>query len=155
MSGAGVAPSCAVLLRASSIGRRPMFCFHGAGGTVLFFMPVARRLALLGPVYGVQCRGVDADVEPDRSMARMAERYVRDVVAANGQYPFRLSGFSLGGVIAHEVACRLIERGREVESLTLIDTLYPRSPINRPPGETLELISIVLRFPVLFVKQSD
>jgi thioesterase domain-containing protein len=147
--------SSAILLRASGGGDRPMFCFHGAGGAVLFFMPVARRLAAHGPVYGVQCHGLDVDAVPDTTMDAMAGRYLRDVLAAGGDAPFRLSGYSIGGVLAHEVARRLLDLGRAVESVTMIDTLYPRPAVARAPGETLELVSIALRFPTLFERESD
>lgn len=155
MSGDEGRQSAAILLRAGQGGDRPVFCFHGAGGAVLFFMPVARRIAGHGPVYGVQCHGLNVDVEPDRTMAEMAARYLRDVLEAGAGHPFRLGGYSIGGVIAHEVARLLLEQGHEVESVTMLDTLYPRPSVSRTAGETMRLVSIALRFPTLFEKRSD
>lgn len=98
----------------------PLFIVHGVGGNVMELFGFGRRLAC--PVYGLQAKGLDGNAEPNRSIADMAEYYLAAIrsIAPNG--PYRLSGYSSGGLIALEMAERLRAKGEEIELLALLDT---------------------------------
>lgn len=112
---------------------RPLFCVHGAGGNVLNFRLIADRLGAGRPFYGLQAQGVDGRLPPLDEVPAMAAQYVQAMRAAFPRGPYRLAGYSAGGLIALEMAQVLREQGEAVELLAMIDTLAPaatRMPVS-------------------------
>jgi thioesterase domain-containing protein len=67
----------------------------------------------------------------------MAERYVGAAREVQPEGPYRIAGWSMGGVVAYEMARRLQMLGERVEVLVLIDAVSPTSWAGEPePGET-------------------
>src|SRR5207237_6398881 len=73
------------------------------------------------PVYGLQARGLDASEEPQNRVEDMAATYLEAVRAVQPEGPYAIAGYSLGGLIAFEMARTLAAQGDEVEWLGLID----------------------------------
>jgi amino acid adenylation domain-containing protein/FkbM family methyltransferase len=134
VSVSGPAFSPLVPLRSAGEGR-PLFCVHPVGGNVLCYAELARRLER--PVYGLQSLGL-GEGEPQTSVEEMAATYAAAVAAAQPEGPLALAGWSIGGVIAWEMAQRLTREGREVEIVALIDTLAPGSIPGMPEPEEPE-----------------
>lgn len=107
-------------------GGKPVFLIHGAGGTVLVFKPLADRLRSEAPVYGIEAQGIDGTQPVLETIEEMADLYVRHILTLDPKGPYRLVGYSGGGVIAVEMAHQLRRSGREVEFLCLLDTLAPQ-----------------------------
>ena len=105
--------------------RTPIFCVHGAGGNVLNFKVISDRLGRDQPFYGLQAQGADGLLNPLASVEAMASQYVQAIRTVSTTGPYRLAGYSGGGVIAYEMAQQLIASGAWVEFLGLIDTLSP------------------------------
>ncbi len=80
------------------------------------------------PVWGLQSRGLVAGVAADTSIEAMAAHYVDEIEAlraahgAPGDPPVHLAGWSLGGVVALEMARELRRRGRATGLLAILDT---------------------------------
>lgn len=110
-----------------SAGKRPVFCVHGAGGNVLNFKVISDRLGTDQPFYGLQAQGVDGRLPPLASVEAMAAQYVEAIRTVEPLGPYRLAGYSAGGVIAYEMAQQLKRDGATVEWLAMIDTLSPTS----------------------------
>jgi thioesterase domain-containing protein len=68
----------------------------------------------------------------------MAASYVAALRAAQPKGPYRLGGWSIGGVLAYEMARQLRESGDEVEFLALFDSLAPVR--SRGEGQEIEEI---------------
>ncbi|HYU35670.1 MAG TPA: AMP-binding protein, partial [Thermoanaerobaculia bacterium] len=115
--GAGDEPA---LLRLQEGGARPpLFLIHAAGGRALAYLELARALGPDWPVSGLQ------DVEPPdapRTLAGMAEEYLRHVRKAHPAGPYLLAGWSFGGRVAFEMARQLAVAGEEVAFVGMIDT---------------------------------
>ncbi|MER7169832.1 amino acid adenylation domain-containing protein [Streptomyces mesophilus] len=126
--GAGTAPGEAlgVLLPLRATGdRTPLFALHPAGGMSWCYSGLLSRLGPDQPVYGLQARGlVDPDEQLPTTMEEMAADYADLIRSVQPQGPYRLIGWSVGGVLAHTVAVRLQEAGEEVDLLALLDA-YP------------------------------
>jgi thioesterase domain-containing protein/acyl carrier protein len=105
--------------------RRPLFCVHGAGGNVLNFKIISDRLGHEQPFYGLQAQGVDGRLAPLATIEEMATQYVEAIRTVDAHGPYRLAGYSAGGVIALEMAQQLKRDGAAVELLAMIDTLSP------------------------------
>jgi aspartate racemase len=63
----------------------------------------------------------------------MARRYLEEILAANPEGPYLLAGTCMGGLVAFELACRLVEQGREVRFVGLMDTTAPPFGGRRSP----------------------
>ncbi|MCZ9345344.1 thioesterase domain-containing protein, partial [Streptomyces sp. TRM76130] len=73
-------------------------------------------------VYGLQARGLTGDEELPRTLQEEAEDYAAQIRRVQPHGPYRLVGWSVGGVLAHTVAVLLQEAGEEVELLALLDS---------------------------------
>jgi thioesterase domain-containing protein len=100
----------------------PFFCVHGAGGNVLNFREIARRLGDDQTFYGIQAQGVDG-ARPLETIEEMAALYLPEVLRAHPHGPYLLGGYSGGGIIAYEIAQRLRKQGRNVALVVLLDTV--------------------------------
>ena len=104
---------------------RPFFCVHPIGGQVLCYRDLAEHLDVDQPIYGLQARGCDGGEDFDPSIESMAARYLEAIRTVQPHGPYRLSGWSMGGVIAFEIARRLRRQHEAIEALVLIDTSAP------------------------------
>jgi amino acid adenylation domain-containing protein len=122
----------------------PLYLVHPVGGNVLCYAELSRRLGEDQPVYGLQALGLSPGVPgvvtaPQETVEAMAASYVAAIRAAQPRGPYRLGGWSIGGVIAYEMAHQLRNAGEEVELLALFDSLAPvRSRGLESAGETAE-----------------
>jgi thioesterase domain-containing protein/malonyl CoA-acyl carrier protein transacylase/acyl carrier protein len=103
--------------------RRPLFCVHGAGGNVLNFKIISDRLGSEQAFYGLQAQGVDGRLPPLASVEEMAAQYVQAIRSVDPTGPYRLAGYSAGGLIAFEMAQQLEKAGAQVALLAMFDTL--------------------------------
>ncbi|MGH3681953.1 MAG: alpha/beta fold hydrolase, partial [Natronosporangium sp.] len=102
----------------------PFFCVHPAGGNVLCYAELG-RLVRPYPFYALQGRGVEGDDPPDEDIPAMAARYLPDVRARQTTGPYLLGGWSMGGLVAYEMAQQLVAAGEQVGLLVLVDTPTP------------------------------
>lgn len=113
----------AVVVLRSGTGT-PLFLVHPVGGGVSRYVGLARRLATPGPVYGIEAPEQMSDAPLPRVSERTA-RYLAAVRAIQPQGPYRLGGWSFGGIMAFDMARRLKAAGEEVAYLGLIDSYAP------------------------------
>ncbi|MBB0242683.1 amino acid adenylation domain-containing protein [Streptomyces alkaliphilus] len=103
----------------------PVFCVHPASGFVRTYSGLLRHLDDDLPVYGLQARGMDGSSLP-RSVAEVAADYTEQMRKIQPHGPYRLVGYSFGGIVVHEMAAGLQEVGEAVELLAVLDTV-PRT----------------------------
>jgi len=103
----------------------PVFCVPGAGDSVTSFIGLAEALGPDWPVHGLQARGLAAGEVPHSAVEAAADCHVQAIEALYPEGPLNLVGHSFGGWVAHAMAARLQAKGREVRSLTLIDSEAP------------------------------
>ncbi|HEX7314160.1 MAG TPA: alpha/beta fold hydrolase, partial [Pyrinomonadaceae bacterium] len=101
------------------------FCVHPSGGNVLCYAELAQHLGADQPFYGLQAHGLDGARVPLNSIEEMAASYVEAVRAVQPDGPYALGGWSMGGLIAFEMAQQLQAQGQQVSLLALIDTMVP------------------------------
>src|SRR5262249_28338850 len=101
--------------------RRPLFCIHPIEGTVFGYAPLVRLLGADRPVWGVRAAGLEANETPCDGIKAMAEAYLEATRAIQPHGPYHLCGWSMGGLIAHEMARRLREDGEEIALLAVLD----------------------------------
>lgn len=111
--------------------RPPFFCVHGVGGGVLGYAALARQLGVDQPFYGLQAVGIDGAEQPDTTVEAMAERYLSVLRAVQPEGPYHLGGYCFGGLVAYEMACRLVARGEAVAHLAIFEGYAPLGPGGR------------------------
>ncbi|WP_084477645.1 non-ribosomal peptide synthetase [Nocardia jejuensis] len=99
----------------------PLFCVHPAIGLSWCFSGLAGHLPQDRPVYGLQAPHVIGEPGHD-SLVEAAQYYVAHMKSVQPQGPYHVLGWSLGGLIAHEVAVQLQAAGDEVAMLALMDS---------------------------------
>ena len=126
--------SLLVTLRAGDPTRRtPLFCVHPAGGQLFAYMSILTALADEQPVIGISEYGLGDPKRQLFSIEAYAYRYAEEVDAHTPTGPIALAGYSLGGLIAYEMATILRWRGRTVRVVLLLDATpgaSPGDPIN-------------------------
>ncbi|HVG07877.1 MAG TPA: amino acid adenylation domain-containing protein, partial [Thermoanaerobaculia bacterium] len=114
-----------VEIRRGSAELAPFFCVHPIGGNVLCYVELARALGPEQPFYGLQTPGRAERGEP-WSIPAMAAHYLEAMRTVQPAGPYHLGGWSLGGVVAFEMARQLRDEGEAVELAALIDPPSPR-----------------------------
>ncbi|MFF5448536.1 amino acid adenylation domain-containing protein [Streptomyces sp. NPDC012888] len=122
-AGGAVRRTALVPVRATG-SRPPLFFVHPVGGDVLCYGELAALLGQDQPFHAFQV----PDGEPLTCVPELAAHYVAELTAAFPEGPYRLGGWSMGGVIALEMAQQLTAAGHEVERLAVIDLLEPPGP---------------------------
>jgi thioesterase domain-containing protein/acyl carrier protein len=105
--------------------RTPLFCVHPIGGSAFCYTLLARHLGQEQPLYGLEARGLDGESPPFHTIEEMATAYVEAICRVQPEGPFLLAGWSLGGVVAFEMARQLTRRGQRVGLVALLDSWSP------------------------------
>jgi len=102
--------------------KRPLFLVHPAGGQVFPYVHLARHLSPDQPCYGLQARGLEEGEKPQTRIEDMATDYIEALRTVQPQAPYLLGGWSMGGLVAFEMAQQFHAQGEEVDFLALLDT---------------------------------
>jgi thioesterase domain-containing protein len=109
--------------------RKPVYVVHAAGGHLLAYSDMARNWWPGQPLYGLQSRETNKELLPHNQIEPMAIEYVAAIRAFQSAGPYYLAGWSMGGVIAFEMARQLQQQGQKLGVLALFD---PEAPAEKP-----------------------
>ncbi|MFJ2773525.1 amino acid adenylation domain-containing protein [Streptomyces sp. NPDC087300] len=131
----------AVLLPLRTRGDKPpLFCFHPGFGLSWSYAALTRRLDQDQPVYALQARGIGRDEQLPATYDELLDDYARQVRTIQPEGPYRLLGWSFGGLVAHSLAARLQAEGHDVELLAMLDSVLVGTDEDLAPDETRALI---------------
>ncbi len=105
----------------------PVFVFHPAGGSTVVYEPLLNRLPADTPMYGLE--RVEGTIE------ERAAQYVPKLIEVQGDGPYVLAGWSLGGVLAYACAIGLKRLGKDVRWVGLIDAVRPGEEVPQTKEE--------------------
>lgn len=100
---------------AGGSAKAPVFVFHPAGGSTVVYEPLLARLPADTPMYGFE--------RVEGSIEERAAQYVPKLIEMQGDGPYVLAGWSLGGVLAYACAIGLKQQGKDVRFVGLIDAV--------------------------------
>lgn len=115
---------------------QPMVILGGGGGSALQYRALLSELGDQSPLLFVEQRGLHRWGGRDRTIPAAAQRALGEVRSFQPTGPYVLVGHSWGGLVAHEMARRLLEGGETV-SLVLLDPAR-NTPKPQPPLHILE-----------------
>ena len=122
---AKMAPSSSLVAIQPGGNRRPLFLIHPAGGHVFPYVHLAHHLGPDQPCYGLQARGLEEGQQPHSRIEDMAAYYIEALRTVQPTGPYLLGGWSMGGIVAFEMAQQLHAQGQRTALLALLDTRIP------------------------------
>ena len=135
-------------------GEGPAFaCVHPAGGIVYCFGELARRLGDDRPFLALQSPGLDGG-PTFSTVEAMAAAYVEALRGDRPGGPYHLGGWSLGGLVAFEMARQLEAAGEPVVTVALLDTRAPAAGGPVVP-ESLKALAVEVAALGLFGGETD
>lgn len=122
-----------VLRPGSPGGGEPIVLVHPVGGGLFCYRELARALPSGRPVWGLAA-------DPDApTLEALAARHLDRLEAAGTGRDALLAGWSLGGVVAYEMARQRVEPGDRPPPVVLVDALpWPESAEPWDQGTTVE-----------------
>jgi thioesterase domain-containing protein/acyl carrier protein len=103
----------------------PFFCVHPIGGQVLCYADLARHMGTDQPIFGLQAPGLEAVGKAAPSIVDMAASYLAAVRGVQPAGPYLLGGWSMGGILAFEMARQLHADGEEAALVAIVDSWSP------------------------------
>lgn len=103
--------------------QRPLFLVPEASGELLYGPLLAAYIDSDIPVHGLP--GPDRRQPAFRTIEGAAARFVTLIREVQSEGPYRLLGWSFGGIMAYEVAAQLMGQDQTVEFLGMLDTRLP------------------------------
>ena len=104
----------------------PLCCVHDGLGISWSYRALGKYLDC--PIIGINQVPQNGEAEPG-SMRAMAASYADRLQALYPAGAYKLLGWSIGGVVAHELATELRRRGCEVQRLVLLDDAFSANKI--------------------------
>lgn len=114
-----------------------LYCLHSNGNKPPLFNVYAEKTLIFDeshfgvdrPVYAFIWPGSDGNTSDLDSVESITKKYIDQIRKIQPRGPYYICGFSLGGLIAHEIARTLQEEGEEVPCLTMFDVKHPEYKI--------------------------
>jgi thioesterase domain-containing protein len=125
----------------------PLLFFPTLCGETSYAHGIARHLGRDQPVCGVQPSDPMSKCQSYVPLVEIARRYADDLCALQPDGSFRLAGYSFGGVLAYETACQLVDRGRQVKLVAVIDTGVSRDRVPTLAGSFGISLAVVRNLP--------
>ncbi|WP_054912993.1 non-ribosomal peptide synthetase [Pseudomonas sp. NBRC 111127] len=113
----------AVTVRTGTAGT-PLFLVHEFTGLDFYFPVLGQQLGGEFAIYGLP--GVPAEQPQPRTLECLARYHIGQMRQVQPHGPYRLAGWSFGGIVAFEIANQLLGADESVEFVGLIDTYAPR-----------------------------
>ncbi|HVB56393.1 MAG TPA: alpha/beta fold hydrolase [Candidatus Acidoferrales bacterium] len=132
-----------VLLKAGG-EQPPIFIAHGLGSSAMEFFDLVRYIRTSRPIYGLQAKGSDGAAPPFARIEDMAQFHLDAIQSVQPHGPYSLIGYSLGGVVAFEIARRISASGEKVAFLAMIDSYPHTEPLTL--WKRIHLIAAQLRY---------
>ncbi len=125
-------------------GKKQLFLVHPAGGNVLCYFELARELGKEYVVYGLQATGLyDKKVD---NIGDMANLYLEEISLPACKDDVIIAGWSMGALIAFEMARQVAEISGESPRLMIIDQLAPIEESIQNENKLMDPVDRMLTF---------
>ncbi|HEX2327661.1 MAG TPA: amino acid adenylation domain-containing protein [Candidatus Angelobacter sp.] len=112
----------AVCIRKAQSTAAPLFLVHDGMGELAYASMLSSHFDASAPIYGLPPQ--PAGQAPLRTIEGMAIRMVQMIREVQRRGPYRIAGWSFGGVLAYEIATQLIAANEVVDFIGLFDSSY-------------------------------
>ena len=109
----------------------PLFLIHGGDGGVMFYQALVEKLVGLdAPVYAIESPSLNRRDLSVPDLNTLVTNYLDMIRAKQPEGPYRIGGYSFGGIVAFEIASRLQAQGLTVK-LVIFDSANPQDGIEK------------------------
>jgi len=122
-----------VLLRKSTEGAGHLFFIHDGSGDVEGYIEFCKDLDTRIHCWGIRAAPLENYTPLNLSIENISANYIKIIRKIQAHGPYYIAGWSLGGVIAFEMALQLETRGQNTAFLALIDAPAPQPDHNDDP----------------------
>lgn len=140
----GTSASPLICMRAAG-SRTPFFCVHALLGSTFHYFALANLLDDEQPFYALQAPGLDGSEEPLSRVEDFASCYIRHIRTVQPTGPYKVGGYSFGGLVAFEIAQQLVRAGETVSRLVILGTDVPISVSNPQIFNVLDFLGTYAR----------
>ncbi|MGS0897367.1 amino acid adenylation domain-containing protein [Burkholderia stagnalis] len=120
-----------------------LFCIHPASGLSWSFAGLTRYPRGRFQIYGLQSGGIAEGTSLAPSVEAMSSEYIHVIRTVQPHGPYRLIGWSMGGLVAFEVACQLQALGETVDFVGVLDSFLLYTTQVVPYDEQYTLMNIL------------
>ena len=111
----------------------PLFCFPPAGNLAWSYAGLLGNLKIDCPVYGLQIPNEQPVLEREYCFDKLVSFFITEIRKVQPNGPYRLLGWSFGGLLAQSIASEFSRIGEDISYLGLIDA-YPQKLRKEPSG---------------------
>jgi thioesterase domain-containing protein/acyl carrier protein len=112
-------------VRKGKSGKTPLFLVPGGEGGYFKLRELAPQLRDDWPIFVLRMRGLEDSLTPHESIEAIAAANIEGIRSIQPSGPYRLGGYSAGGVVAFEMTHQLQNIGEYVEAFIMFDPLCP------------------------------
>lgn len=105
----------------STGSKQPLFLIHPVGGTIFYYIPLAKYLHSDRPIYAIQDPGIMVQERLFSTLTEMALFYIKVIKSYQSSGPYYIAGSSFGANAAVEIARQLQAQNEVVAFIGLID----------------------------------
>jgi thioesterase domain-containing protein/acyl carrier protein len=140
-------------LKVGPRGSKNIFLIHDATGEVNKYRLFCKRLKSRDNYWGLELKSaISGDLAPQElDIEGLASEYLTSIKRVQTRGPYYFGGWSVGGLIAFEMARQLEQAGEDVEQLYMFDTAVPEKSAPSQAfnlSSELELINQYFQVPV-------
>ena len=138
-------------------GGKNLFLFHPVGGSVFCYSDLARHLAHKYTVYAVEAAGFSqkrSSINTElHTVESLSEYYLDEILKVESQNII-FAGWSFGGLLAYETACRHAALGHALGPVIILDSVADNSRAKEMAAkDDIELLQSVLQKGLAFDPQ--
>ncbi len=119
-------------------GTPPLFLIHPdlAGAEVYYDVAKLLKRSKI-PIYGINNYNLNHYADPMHEFDQLAAYYAREIIRTYPGERLFLGGWSLGGIFSYGVYHHLIEHGKKVDCIFMIDAKYPETNLMANRNENM------------------
>nr|WP_269749525.1 thioesterase domain-containing protein [Xenorhabdus lircayensis] len=124
-----------------------LFFVHEPSGDPLVYSPIATLLPPELPVYALPALGIHTLPNLPTSIEELAACHIQAIRRVQPHGPYHLTGWSMGGVIAYEIALQLTNCNEEIAFIGMIDSRNPNKqkiPLDDSVDKTQQRIDRII-----------
>jgi FkbM family methyltransferase len=111
-----------VLLKKSEINDKQLFFIHDGTGDIEGYVELVRELGSVGSCWGIKVMHPEQLAPYNTTFEEVAARYIELIKEVQEKGAYHIMGWSLGGILAYEMAYQLENQGKKIGFLGMIDT---------------------------------
>lgn len=100
----------------------PVILLPSLGGEIFIWKEIAANWPTNRPLYAISLAGENSPWSEQATLPEIAQHYLLCLQELNVQGPIHLAGYSFGGYLAFEMAQQLLQAGKQVGQIVIIDT---------------------------------